>query len=209
MKCKILFVSASSLVLIGLCSLLLSCSPERSKHQTEQNENLAVSDTCNFCNLDSFLIKPMPSALNVRLIIDKPIAIKFFNRFNLMQKYHNENSYDTLMKVFKMKHPGDRNVIYALTEQYYYFDNEIKPILIDNSIGIIDTVGTTPMAEFRGTKKTFVINLLDYKDQDGVLMFNPDREPIFWTFEKEQIYCKDLFGMVKQYFVCSVSGGSE
>jgi len=29
--------------------------------------------------------------------------------------------------LFNMKHAGDRNVIYALTSQYFYFVKEIKP----------------------------------------------------------------------------------
>lgn len=115
----------------------------------------------------------------IPLAIEKPVAIEFFNRYHLIQKYHHEETYDILMKIFNMKHFGDRSEITGLTDQYYYFDRMIRPMLLENSITVIDSIRHTTVVEFKGTKESYVINLLKYSEQDGVLMFNPNRKPNF------------------------------
>jgi len=191
-------------IFLILYILIVSCSREHSKYQANEKEELVdLEDTCNFCALDSFSVKPITRDLNSRLIVDKAVAIVFFNRFYLMNRYHNETSYDTLMKIFHMKNRGDRKIIYDMTEQYFYFDKDIKPILKDNSVAIIDTIKNTPTIMFKDKNISFVIDLQKYKDHDGVLMFSPGKKPIFWTFEGEQNYCKGLFGMAQQYYECS------
>jgi len=88
-------------------------------------------------------------------------------------------------------------------KQTFFFDNEIRPILAENSIEIIDTIRTSQVVVFRGATTEFFVNISDYRNRDGVLLYRPNKAPLFWTFKNEQRYCKETKGLVKQYFVCS------
>jgi hypothetical protein len=109
------------------------------------------------------------------------------------------------MKVFKMKHWSDRGVIYALKDQYFYFTKIIEPVLVENSIEVIDSIPHNQLLEFRVSDGSIFVNPNDYKDQDGVLFFLPGKKPLFWTADKEEKHCKGSYGIVKQYFLCSTA----
>lgn len=175
------FVLSCRILLVPLVvwSVLASCS-RKSKHDEDVSiKTSSIADSCNVCVLDSLSIETLAPGQRIPLAIEKPVAIEFFNRYHLIQKYHHEETYDILMKIFNMKHFGDRSEITGLTDQYYYFDRMIRPMLLENSITVIDSIRHTTVVEFKGTKESYVINLLKYSEQDGVLMFNPNRKPNF------------------------------
>lgn len=100
-----------------------------------------------------------------------------------------------------MKHRGDRNQIYALTEQHnYYLD--LKQILTKNSIATIDTLRREQFVMFSDLKTSYVINLHQFHQTDGVLMYTPGKEPIFWTMRTDEESCSGYEGIVKWYFLC-------
>ena len=198
------FAYGLPIIVIGL-SIAVNCTPRESK-QDDLEHSLSgapkISDTCKACSIDSFYVKRAFPDDGQKVLIDGPVAVQFFNQVRLADKYEVEN-YDTLMKLFKMKHTWDRSVISALKNQYFYFVEGIKPILIENSIKVVDSVSTNRLLEFRVSNGSIFVNPADYIGQDGVLFFLPGKEPVFWTADREEAYCKGSHGLAVQYFLCS------
>lgn len=157
-----------------------------------------TNSKCSSCLIDSFDVKQASQIQRQKVIINEPVAVQFFNQVRLGDKYQIEN-YDSLIKLFK----GDGEKIYDLKNQYFYFVKAIKPILIENSIKIIDSVSNDYLLEFRVSDASVFVNPKDYNDQDGVLLFIPGKKPVFWTADREEISCKNSQGFVEQYFLCS------
>lgn len=166
-----------------------------------------ANNNCEACFADSFQVQYTSRSNGETTLIDEAVAILFFNQARLADKYDNENSYDTLMKIFQMEDAGDRNVIYVLKNQHFYFVKTIEPILTEHSIAIIDSVSTDRLLEFRGPNMSIFVNPEEYKNQDGVLFFLPGKKPLSWTAYREERYCKHGEGIVEQYFLCRT--GSE
>lgn len=196
---------ALSMITVLVC-VGTNCTRSGSNHinsDLKSNDD-KLDDKCDACAADSFFIKPSSVINGDRVLISQSVAIQFFNRVHLLEKYDNKRSYDTLMRLFNMNHWSDRNVIYALTNQYFYFLKEIKPFLMKNSITIIDSVSDNRLLEFRHANFSVVVDPSDYKDQDGVLFFLPGKKPLFWTADAEDRYCRNVSGIVSQYFLCPV-----
>jgi len=183
-----------------------NCTRSGSNHINSdlRSNDVKLDDKCDACEADSFFIKPSSVINGDRILISQPVAIQFFNQVHLIKKYDHERSYDTLMRLFNMKHWSDRNVIYALNNQYFYFVEELKPLLVRYSIAIIDSVSDNRLLEFRDANVSVVVDPKNYKDQDGVLLFLPGKKPIFWTVDAEDRYCRNATGIVSQYFLCPV-----
>jgi len=196
---------ALSMITILVC-VGTNCTRGGSDHiNSDLNSNDGkLDDKCDACAADSFLIKPSSVINGDRILISQSVAIQFFNQAHLVEKYDNKRSYDTLMRLFNMKHWSDRNVIYALTNQYFYFIEEVKPFRVKHSITIIDSVSDSRLLEFRGANFSVVVDPNDYKHQDGVLFFLPGKKPLFWTANAEGRYCRSENGIASQYFLCPV-----
>ncbi|HEU5291725.1 MAG TPA: hypothetical protein VFU05_13845 [Cyclobacteriaceae bacterium] len=185
----------------------LSCSAKRTDEYTYEeriedlNKRGVTSDTCSFCALDSFLVESTNQDIETKIIITQPVAIELLDRTELMHKYH-DTDYDTLMKLFKMKHAGDRNEIYRLSELYGYYTQGIKPVLMDNSVTIIDTIKHEQYITIKDKDKNYVIDLTRYRKDDGVLMFKPGKRPIYWTMKKDEDNCYGYYGFPKWYYNC-------
>ncbi len=197
-------------IFLGLiCISVISCSSKRtieSPSGVEVNsfeKRGITSDTCSFCEIDAFLVESLNAKIETNIIIDFPVAIELLDRTQLMFKYENEEGYDTLMKLFKMKHRGDRNEIYRLTDLYGYYEQGIKPVLADNSVTIIDTIRHEQYITIRDNDKTYIIDLLRYRKDDGVLMFKPGKRPIYWTMKKDEENCYGYYGFPRWYFNCN------
>lgn len=194
----------SSIMLI----CLLGCVSRREDKTMSKLDSVAfeddiiVPDTCSFCSMDSFLIKPVSQDVKTKITIDFPVAIVLFDRVELVHKYELDN-YDTLMKVFKMKHWGDRNEIYRLYDLYGYYSQGIRPILNQNKVSIIDTIKKEKYVTIIDKSKKYVVDLSYYRQDDGVLMFRPGKSPIYWTMRKDEQYCFDYYGFPKWYFSCN------
>jgi hypothetical protein len=187
--------------------VVLSCTRSESKRDNLESaisSDSSLNDKCNACSMESFFVKQASASDAEKLLIDGPVAIQFFNQVRLADKYEKEN-YDTLMKLLKMRHWSDRNVLYALKDQYFYFMVEIKPVLTKNSIKLIDSIAHNRLLEFRGSDGSIFVNADDYKGQDGVLFFTPGKKPLFWTADREEKYCRNSQGIVAQYFLCSTA----
>ena len=178
------------------------CTHHKSVHDNLGSQDSAISnDSCNVCAIDQFYVKRESASDAERIIIDEPVAVQFFNRIRLAEKYDNNEARDTLMEIF-----GNRDRIQDLADQFFYFRNVIKPILINDSINVVDTPPNDRVLEFRGAGDSFFVNSSQYKDQDGVLFFTPGKMPIFWTVDGESRYCKVNYGViVTQYFLCPES----
>jgi hypothetical protein len=192
-----------SLIVIVFCAAV-NCTHRESKRDNLESVDASANDTCNVCNIHSFFVKLAYTSSGEKLLIDRPVAIKFFNQVRLADKYEIEN-YDTLMKLFKMKHSGDRGVLQALKNQYFYFTKTLEPVLVENSIEVIDSIQYNRHLEFRVSDVSVFVNPKDYKGQDGVLFFIPGKQPLFWTADREERYCRDSHGIVAQYFLCSTA----
>lgn len=187
------------LFVILLTTRCTRVASDDANHESCSRDN--VQDSCGVCFVDSFSVKASSKIGAGVTVITHPVAIQFFNQVRLADKYE-KSSYDTLMKLFKMKDADDRKVIYALKNQYFYFVKEIKPFLIKNSIAIMDSVSGERLLEFRNSTFSVVVDPNEYKDRDGILFFQPGKKPIFWTADKEDRYCQNATGMVSQYFLC-------
>lgn len=194
---------ALSMITVVVC-VATNCTRSRSNHANSdlKSNDSKLDNECNACIADSFFIKPSSEIKGDRILINQSVAIQFFNQVHLIEKYDHQGSSDTLMRLFNMKHWGDRNVIYALTNQYFYFVQEIKPFLVKNSIAVIDSVSDRRLLEFRSSNFSVVVDPNDYKSQDGVLFFLPGKKPIFWNGHAEDKYCRNATGIVSQYFLC-------
>jgi hypothetical protein len=195
-------------VLIGIVLIcVLNCTPNRS---TEDNSNKKLdsfakeeitSDTCSFCAMSSFVVESVNRDIQTDIIIDYPVAIETMDRLSLVWKYERTN-YDTLMKLFKMKHWGDRNEIYRLYDLYGYYTQGIKPVLLDNSVTIIDTIKHEKYVTILDGDKKYLIDLARYRKDDGVLMFKPGKPPIYWTMKRDEENCYGYYGFPKWYYNC-------
>jgi hypothetical protein len=195
-------------VLIGIVLIcVLNCTPNQS---TEDNSNKKLdsfakeeitSDTCSFCAMSSFVVESVNRDSQTDIIIDYPVAIETMDRLSLVRKYERTN-YDTLMKLFKMKHWGDRNEIYRLYDLYGYYTQGIKPVLMDNSVTIIDTIKHEKYVTILDGDKKYLIDLARCRKDDGVLMFKPGKPPIYWTMKKDEENCYGYYGFPKWYYNC-------
>jgi len=191
-----------NVILIGTLGFYACNNAKRNEREEVAAKEFTALDVCERCRLDSFYIKSsVKTAVSDQKVISKPTAVEFFNLTKLMSKYHNNDSYDTLMKLFKMKDWGDRNKIYELIEQDFYYKKEIKPILVQNSVNIIASTGGDQFLKFE-SNDSFFVDVTKYLNEDGVLMFKPGKRPIFWTFKKEKKYCTELYGLVQKYYEC-------
>lgn len=186
-----------SIVFIALS--VLGCSEKKDGGQKLESKGV-VRDTCSFCAIDSFRVKPCETEVVPKMVIDYPVAIEFFNQANFINKYQRTN-YDTVIKVLKMKHRGDRNQIYHLTEQRNYYLS-LKDIISKNSIVTIDTLKNEQFILFLDHKTAYTINVRQFYSSDGVLMYTPGKEPIFWTMKRDEENCAGYEGIVKWYFLC-------
>jgi hypothetical protein len=197
----------SRIYLIVIWVSILSCSSKEREENTletrmESFERRGItSDTCSFCSIDGFLMESTTPDIQTKITIDFPVAIVLFDRVKFLHKYEREN-YDTVMKVFKMKHWGDRNKIYGLYDLYGYYTLGIKPILEDNAVTVIDTINIEGYIAIKDNDKKYIIDLGRYRQEDGVLVFTPGKRPIYWTIDKEDENCYAFYGFPKWYFNC-------
>jgi hypothetical protein len=106
------------------------------------------------------------------------------------------------MTLLGMESAGDRNEIYRLYDLSGYYSEGIKPVLIDNSVTIIDTIKHERYVTIRDRDKKYLIDLLRYRKDDGVLMFKPGKPPIYWTMKKDWENCYGYYGFAKWYYNC-------
>lgn len=106
------------------------------------------------------------------------------------------------MQLFKMKHRGDRNEIYRLYDLRGYYTQGIKPVLSENGVTIIDTIKNEQYITIKDGDKKYIIDLTRYRKDDGVLMFNPGKRPIYWTMKKDEENCYGYYGFPKWYYNC-------
>lgn len=196
-------------LLLGIFFLAsLSCSSRKGEVTSFKDNKMPAlnneinSDTCSFCSLDQLSIKPSSTPYKTAFVIDYPVAIEFFVRASLARKYDNEDGYDSLMKLFDLKGPGDRTKIYNLLDQYGYYTQGLKPELLKYSVATIDTVKATGFITLKDQDISYLIDLSAYEQTDGVVMFTPGKRPIFWTMNRDQEYCFGLFGVSKWYYNC-------
>lgn len=196
------------LMLIFVVCVALNCTNRNAKlanlDSTDISKELGINDTCSACPLDSFAVRQVSMSAAEKILIDRPTAIQFFNRVWLADRYDNQKSQDTLKKLF-----GNRSAVYNLRDQYFYFREVMRPMLISNSIKVIDTLSDNRLLELRGIHGSFFVNTSAYKDQDGVLLFTPEKEPVFWTDREETRYCRKGVGLVGQYFFCPENSSSK
>jgi hypothetical protein len=86
---------------------------------------------------------------------------------------------------------------------------EIQPVLTENSVEIMDSISNNRLLEFRVSNVSIFVNTSEYKDKDGVLFFVPGKKPVFWTADREEIYCTSSHGLAAQYFLCSLKSNIE
>jgi hypothetical protein len=193
--------------LLGVvCICSLNCTPNRNREKdssrnVSSSEEESEPDTCSFCVLNTFIVESMDIDIQTNINIDYPVAIETMDRVDLVRKYEDTN-YDTLMKLFKMKHWGDRNEIYHAYDLFGYYTQGIKPILLNNSVTIIDTIKHEQYITILDGGKKYLIDLAKYRKEDGVLMFKPGKPPIYWNMNKEEENCYAYFGFPKWYFNC-------
>jgi hypothetical protein len=183
----------------------LGCSPKQTDKEILNADSFRKKrispDTCSFCSIDPFLVESTEQDIQTNITIDFPVAIVLLDRVGLVHKYEREN-YDTLMKLFKMKHQGDRSEIYRLYDVYGYYTEGVKPLLILNEVTIIDTIKSEKYITIRDNDKKYIIDLSYYRQDDGVLMFKPGKSPIYWTMRKEEENCFEYYGFPEWYFNC-------
>lgn len=195
-------------VLLGIvCISALSCSSkptikDKSDGTTSLERRGITSDTCSFCAIDSLLVESINLDIKTKIIIDYPVAIELLDRVELVHKYENEKGYDTLMKIFKMRNHADRSEIYRVYDLYGYYTQGIKPVLVDNSVTIIDTIRSEQYISILDRDKKYLIDLRRYRKDDGVLMFKPGKRPIYWTMKKDWENCYGYYGFAKWYYNC-------
>jgi hypothetical protein len=191
-------------ILFGIvCMLILGCTT-KSEHGSRARaleERGITSDTCSFCALDGLVVESIDGRINTNITIDYPVAIELMDRVEWVRKYEEER-YDTLMKLLKMKHWADRGEIYELYGLHGYYTQDIKPVLLRNSVIIIDTIKHEQYVTIKDGREKYVIDLLRYRQDDGVLMFTPGKKPIYWNMEREDENCYWLDGFPKWYFEC-------
>jgi hypothetical protein len=191
-------------LLVIVCISVLDCSNRKTQDESRSKsfeERGITSDTCSFCAIDSLVVKSTNSSIETIINVDYAVAIELMDRVELVRKYE-EKKYDTLMKLFKMKHWGDRNEIYRLYDLYGYYTQGIKPVLVDNSVTIIDTIRHERYITIKDGDKKYLIDLMSYRRDDGVLMFKPGKSPVYWTMKKEEDNCYGYYGFPKWYYNC-------
>src|SRR5688572_6647773 len=147
-----------------VCILILGCTTksERGSRARALEDRGITSDTCSFCALDGFVVESIDRKIKTNITIDYSVAIELMDRVEWVRKYEEER-YDTLMKLLKMKHGSDRNEIYRLYGLYGYYSQNIKPILLHNSVTIIDTIRHEQYVTIKDGRKKYVIDLFRYR----------------------------------------------
>lgn len=182
---------------------IINCSYKGgpAENKIPEHQKRIASDTCSFCAIDPFLIKPIQGDRQVETVVDYPVAIEFFSQAGLVFKYQLDN-YDTLIKIFKKTPQEVSGLAYRLTEQYNYYGQGIKPELLKSSVKIIDNIPFDQFIRIVDKENSYVIDLQTYKQTDGVLMYTPGKQPIFWTMKGDEDHCLGYFGFPKWYFNC-------
>ena len=192
------------IIYLFLVASIISCSfksGEVNSLDSSQGHKRITSDTCSFCIIEPFLIKPTPGDVKTEIVIDYPVAIEFFSQADLVFKYEKDN-YDTLMKIFNRTPQEVSSLKYRLTEQHNYYAQGIKPILQKSSVEILDTISNDQLIKLTDKDGMYVIDLRTYKQTDGVLMYTPGKRPIFWTMKGDEDHCFGYFGFPKWYYNC-------
>jgi hypothetical protein len=138
---------------------------------------------------------------NPRIVIDYPVAIEFFTRANFVFKYERDN-FDTLSILLKMKPSNVLYEKYNLTEQYNYYAQGIRPVLLKGSVVILDNLVRDQTINLKNKDNAYLIDLRSFAQTDGVLMYTPGKKPIFWTMKKDEENCFGYFGLPKWYYNC-------
>lgn len=183
---------------------IYGCSKNQGHNSTDE---LSMSryelNGCNAFVIDSFFVKHSAQTEGSKLLIEQPVVLTFFNQAKMVDKYEVEN-YDSLKAFLNMKHSGDRNMIYMLKNQYFYFVKDLRPKLEARSVRIIESFVANQVLEFHVNDTTIYVNVDEYKTQDGLLIFSPGKNPLFWTAAKEDLYCSGNYGIILEYFDCPI-----
>ena len=176
---------------ILLLALLNSCgtTPDNS----DNNGVTQATQLCDNCETDKFIIQKTDSTHRQKTLITETIAIEFFNLYKTIMKFDSK-FLDSLPE--KAKH-DNRQTIYNSYDTYGIYYALVKPVL--DSLKVKTVIGNFQdnTLTFSVNNKSYNVDVSRFKENDGVIFFEPGKQPILWTLDCMKEYCVE-----RDFVVC-------
>lgn len=182
---------STAVLLVLFIFILVSCNEHRSENPSSEN----VTVKSNSCDITNLVVPEVVSDGRNAVLIREPVAITFFNLFDLIMKYDGRGAHymDSLPEKLRSPH---RQEIYKTMDIAGMYGAFVVPAMDSLSIKIIDTVQTSGFIAFNVNGKRYVIDKSLYHEKDGVLFYNGKDKPVFWT---EGLSCQPD-EVIKEYY---------
>lgn len=192
---KISKVILSSIIVLVVTS---SCRQEEQKKSTAENKTKPPATSVlkkKDCNLVPF--QPDSSENKSTFVFKKQVVIKFDRLINAIEKYDNQNGYDTLCKILNDK---SRQRLYRIIDQWGYYQSYIKPKLDEYKIPIVRLPENASWIIFEDNSGKYQIDVSKLKDKDGLLMNAGGKPPVFWSEHENEDQCVEDNTLIEWYF---------
>lgn len=177
------------ILLFSFC--LLSCDNDGSDTPIELEE----PNLCEFCDYSN---DELPFLRNDSLIsepIDQPIAISFFNLYETIYKY-DECCPDSLPE--KCRNDG-RQTIYRAFDLVGMHRAFVIPVLEKIQVPELEGDINAEQLAFKQGDDYLIIDLTYFIENDGVILYQPNKVPVFWNMKSGSRECDDE-AFIKCYF---------
>lgn len=141
-------------------------------HQRPSN----IPESCDSCGWKLAAIEFVDAIPTDAFKITQPTAIEFFTIGD------DKSWFDSLR--------DDIQTYYRMVDQYGYYITLVRPKLEGRGVKIISKPERT-VYFFEDNKHEYIVDATVYSRNDGVLMFTPGKEPVFWTEAMMKPGCAD------------------
>ncbi len=183
------------LTIIFFCRLFVCCNSNPKTENLNTKDIELKSETSKNCETEKFSINSIKTLSKTNKVITQPIAVEFFELYHKILKYDGKFM-DSLPE--KVKH-DNRQTIYKTIDQYGIYDALVKPVLDSMAIKTIVGHYQDSVLSFSVDNSTYHIDITNFKENDGVILFNPNKKPILWTTDCNTKTCSER-DFIKHYF---------
>lgn len=175
------------IALLFVYSMMLGCSNEidGANHDLEKKTS-ALALICDSCIYDDFSINRLKS-IEADTVFSTPIALGYFELYKSLES-------DSLHEKLKI----DRQEYYRTYDRIGWFGHA-KSTLSELKIPYKNGTFEKPHIAFMVDDSSFVIDVSYFKDNDGVILYTPGKQPILWEDKNMNIEC-DVMKLIQCYF---------
>ena len=180
-------------ILVLLLGLINGCDTKPDK--SDNSGIRLATQICDSCNTDKFIIQKTDSRHRQTVLINEPIAIEFFNLYKAILKY-DVKFQDSLPE--KVKHDNRQTIYNSHAMNGIYFAL-VKPVLDSLNVKTVAGNFRDSVLTFSVDNKLYDVDVTSFKENDGVIFFEPGKTPILWTLDCSTKHCVER-DFVKCYF---------